>query len=112
MAYQDHINLSPPRIVCAANRLVIKDSEGQEQEIIVAGARHHDGVMNPVLKKLYALGYEVPDDRKCHQGFIDQHGRFYDRHQAWVIAQDNNQIVRRCGGDGPDGMGLNSENLY
>ncbi len=104
--------LSPPRIVSAANRLVRKTEGGQEEDIIVAGARHHDSVMNPVLKQLYELGYERPDERQSHQGFIDQHGRFYDRHAAWAIAYANNQIVKRCGGDGPESFGLFSENLY
>lgn len=99
--------LSAPRIICAANRIFRVNTGGVREELIVAGARHHDSVMNPVLIKLYDLGYWRSEER--HQGFIDQHGKFYSREEAWVIAQANNQIVRRVGGD--EGC-LYSENLY
>lgn len=99
-----------PRIVCAANRFVLKDGDNPPQTFIVAGARHHDSVMNPVIK---ALCQEDRDRLEgMQQGFIDQRGNFYSRREAWEIAERNDQIARRCGGDGPDGFGLFSENLY
>lgn len=49
------------------------------------------------------------DGRDTEQGFIDQHGNFYSREEAWKIAQANGQIIRRVGGD--EGR-LFSENLY
>jgi hypothetical protein len=42
------------------------------------------------------------------QGFIDQHGKFYSREDAWDIAKENGQIFRDCDVDGT----LFSENLY
>lgn len=87
--------LSKPRIVCAANKLA--------SGLIVCGARHHDKVMNAQIK---AANETFVNEI---QGFIDQHGVFYTRQEAWVIAEKNDQIIRRCGGD--DGK-LFSENLY
>ena len=46
------------------------------------------------------------------EGFVDQHGRFYDRREAYKIAAANGQIRRRVGGDATDGGTLYSENLY
>ena len=56
-------------------------------------------------------------DKRCfsegsEQGFIDSWGVFYNRQDAWKIAEENNQIIRRVGGDTKDGGTLYSENLY
>jgi hypothetical protein len=87
--------LSEPRIVCAACR----DATGQ----IVAAPRHFDQTMHAQIKAM--MNYTAP----WEQGFIDQHGKFYDRQQAYVIAQNNGQIVRVI--DHAIGT-LYSENLY
>ena len=102
--------LSPPRIVCAANRMTMDDGNGGQSTIVVAGARHHDGVMNPVIRAL--IGGNRDRIMDMEQGFIDQHNQYYSRKEAWVIAEANNQIVKRVGGDGPEAHGLFSENLY
>lgn len=98
-----------PRIVCAANRITIQVGEEQKQ-FVVAGARHHDCVMNPIIIAL--VGGDRDKILEKEQGFIDQFGQYHTRHEAWAIAEANNQIVRRCGGDGADKFGLFSENLY
>lgn len=93
---------SPPegkqRVVCAANR---------NGDLLVLGARHFDMTMNRTIELI------DPDDRLCHgdweQGFIDQHGEFLTREEAWVVAEAAGQIIRRVGGDG---VRLYSENLY
>jgi hypothetical protein len=87
--------LSKPRIVCAAIQLI--------GGLVVPSARHFDMTMRLVLSstKLETLG--------ARQGFIDQHGQFYDREQAWDIAKANDQIRRdegKCTGT------LYSEHLY
>ena len=46
------------------------------------------------------------------QGFVTSKGRFVGRQEAWKIAVDQKQIVRRVGGDDSDGGTLYSENLY
>lgn len=89
--------LSLPRIVCAAVRY--------EDGTIIAGARHFDSVMRPFVNDMLHAGKPV-------QGFIDQHGDFYGRKASWVIAERGGQIIRRVGGDGIEGHGLFSENLY
>lgn len=89
-----HVNIGP-RIVCAAMR----DDAG----FILTGARHFDGIMHAALRKL-------PDyDGDWEQGFINQRGEFLNRKDAWLIASNAGQIIRRVGGD--DGT-LYSENLY
>lgn len=86
---------SNSRIVCAA--LFSKDGYG----IVAVGPRHFDATMHR----------QLPDGggRNTEQGFIDQHGTFFTREQAWIIAESNGQIIKRVGGD--EGR-LFSENLY
>ena len=82
------------KIVCAANR----DEDGR----IVLGIRHWDDFMR-------CMGLAP----KAEQGFVDQYGKFYTREDAWLLAEDQGQIIRRVGGDMVKGEGrLYSENLY
>jgi hypothetical protein len=88
-----------PYIVCAAMRY--------PNGFIVTGARHLDSVMHRQIP------WMLHDQHgKAVQGFIDQRGNFYDRHEAWKIAEANGQIRFRCGGDTINGGMLFSENLY
>lgn len=43
------------------------------------------------------------------QGFIDQFGNFLTRKEAWVIAEQQNQLYRK---DGTEHGILYSENIY
>lgn len=88
--------LSPPRIVCAAIQLV--------DGLIIPSARHFDMTMRLVIN---AMGKEKLNGAR--QGFIDQHGNFLTRQEAWFVAMENNQVRRRVPGD--EGT-LYSENLY
>lgn len=85
------------RVVCAA----CKDDKGR----IVTGARHFDSIMMEQIQR----SPEPENWRKSEQGFIDQRGRFLTREEAYEIALDQKQILRRVGGDGGT---LYSENLY
>lgn len=99
------------RVVCAANR----NKNGD----MILGARHWDMLMHSAHKvymnQLDFIGKEVKDitDFK-EQGFINTWGEFLTRNQAWKVAEHNNQIINRVGGDMSDkGVGkLFSENLY
>lgn len=55
----------------------------------------------------YASGWSTSE-----QGFVDQHGQFYTREEAFRIAFANGQIINHCGGDITNGGTLYSENLY
>lgn len=89
----------PRRVVCAAMRM--KDG------LIVIGVRHFSPDMRATLARLYpGKRYHLEVEE---QGFINTHGEFLTREQAWVAAEANGQILRRCGGDGEI---LFSENLY
>lgn len=83
------------RIVCAANRNRVTGD-------VVLGVRHWDALM----AKMGGTGGEVD------QGFMDNRGTFLTRIQAWVVAADAQQIIRRVGGDSTNGGTLYSENLY
>jgi hypothetical protein len=82
--------------VCAAVQLV--------DGLIIPSARHFDMTMRLVIVSIGRK--KLPGAR---QGFIDQHGQFYTREEAWTIAHKNDQIRRElsCG----EGV-LYSENLY
>lgn len=88
------------RVVCAANQL--------REDVLLTGVRHWDSLMRKQWTNL-------PDDcqvnkHSCEQGFIDQHGVFMSRTEAWKVALAAGQIIRRVGGD--ESGTLYSENLY
>ena len=87
------------RVVCAANRY--------PNGVIITGARHWDKIMHQTVRLMRLEGEAF--DGKEEQGFIDTHGEFLTREQAWIVAFHAKQIIRRCGGDGKK---LFSENLY
>lgn len=94
--------LSPPHIVCAAIRY---------GELIIVGARHHDVRMRQVIR---ALGGRSKLLESCHQeeqGFIDQHGVFYNRVAAMAVVKQNGQPfdIKR---NGTRDTRLFSEGLY
>jgi hypothetical protein len=91
--YQHH-----RRVVCAANRY--------GDDLMLLGARHWDKQMHAMADK---IGFVRADYDKEEQGFIDQFGVFMTREEAWQVAWDAGQIIRRVGGDGGC---LYSENLY
>lgn len=82
-----------PWIVCAA----IKLHEGT----IICGARHHDPIMNRVLRIIGNSGRPA-------QGFIDQWGNFLTREEALRIAHKNGQVLE----EGHSKTELFSEDLY
>lgn len=87
------------RVVCAAAR--ITDSQ------VIASPRHHDNFFRAIIKLLPEL--ERKKWLRAEQGFIDQFGNFLNRHEAWVIAIRQNQVIR----DLNIGTGkLYSEHLY
>lgn len=109
--------LSIPRITCAAIQNEIGD--------IIVGTRHYDVHMREHLKQIEKI-YELwrlsrlsishinttnywNKRETVEEGFVDQHGKFYDRKSAWVIAKDRDQIIRII--PGSEGT-LYSENLY
>lgn len=87
------------RIVCAANKTIFTGE-------VIIGIRHYDSFMHIQYETRPSLG------NKVEQGFIDNKGNFLTRTEAWVIANDANQIIRRVGGDDANGGTLYSENLY
>jgi hypothetical protein len=93
------MSLSAPRIVSAA----MQRSDG----LIVASPRHWDSTCHRIVEKLEVT--PLTQAMKWTQGFIDQHGIFHTRKEAWDLANLNGQIIRQE----PHTVGtLYSENLY
>ena len=104
------------RIVCAA----IRHPDGR----IVCGPRHMDYVMwaqivgmSPAAFRVYAQERQpTPEAAKqwqesaVQQGFIDQHGAFYNRFEAWDISDAAGQIIESE--RGWQTGSLHSEHLY
>lgn len=88
-------------VVCAANRR-------RDDGTILLGARHWDGHMRGMAKRLY--GEERVDWGSFEQGFIDSHGNWLTREEAFVRAKGLGQIKKKTGN--PDGDALFSEDLY
>ena len=86
-------------VVCAANRY---------GDLIIPSARHHDKVMNEVIK---AIGWIKHTGVEVEQGFIDQFGGFMTREEALIVVKQSGQPfdVTRNGGNGRD---LYSEGVY
>ena len=85
------------RVVCAANR-------HPDTHEMLLGTRHFDHLMrNAGAGRAKSF---------TEQGFIDQHGEFMTRTEAWQVAEAAGQIIRRCDGDTTNGGTLYSENLY
>jgi hypothetical protein len=91
----------PRMVVCAAIRARFTGDT-------VLGPRHYDSVMRKQIDGIPAFSWGDPVD----QGFVDQHGEFMSRQEAWKVAVDSGQIRRRVGGDNADGGTLYSENIY
>jgi hypothetical protein len=72
---------------------------------IICGVRHFDAGMRMVINSLY----NAQTVKVIGQGFVDNKGNYLTREEALVIAKEQGQIIRRCGGDERE---LFSENLY
>lgn len=84
------------RVVCAAMR----SAEG----IVICSPRHYDRICHELHPHIAFLNWSGAE-----QGFVDQFGAFLSREEAWKVALEAGQIIRRVGGDGER---LYSENLY
>jgi hypothetical protein len=98
------LNTTQRRVVCAA----IRAADGT----LLLGIRHYSADMNrQLVMRADAHKFEHRHDED--QGFVDQHGIFMDREEAYRVARDANQIVRpNACGDGLEGPKLYSEGLY
>ncbi len=96
----------PERIVSAANKY---------GDVILVGVRHGSDDMYSLFDHaenvVDFIFKDTLSDRE-EQGFITSKYRFVTRTEAWKIAVEQQQIVRRVGGDDSDGGTLYSENLY
>lgn len=93
--------MSEHRIVCAAMRC-------RKTGKIIASVRHWDDICNQYFDGDTDKILEFDDE----QGFLDNRYNFLTRQEAWVVANNANQVIRRCGGDTSKGGTLYSENLY
>lgn len=91
------------RVVCAANLMT--------GGVLLVGVRHWDDLMRH-QRTVHTLAMWDLRSEETEQGFIDQHGVFMNRQEAWQVAEAAGQILKRCGGDDANGGTLYSENLY
>lgn len=92
------------RVVCAA----IRAADGS----VLLGIRHYSADMhNQIEWRRDGSKFQHRHDED--QGFVDQHGIFMSREEAFKVAFDAKQITdyKACG-HGLDGMKLYSEGLY
>lgn len=92
------------RVVCAA----IRAADGS----VLLGIRHYSADMHSQIAARHdgeKFKHRLDED----QGFVDQHGNFMSREQAYRLAAQNGQIVRpEACGHGVNGPRLYSEGLY
>lgn len=69
------------RIVCAAIKW---------GDLIIPSVRHHDRLMNVIIRNLKDPDYVFPTDTKL-QGFVDNRHKFYNRADAYELVQQNGQ---------------------
>lgn len=102
-----------PWIVSAAVKVEF-ENHSENKVLILCAPRHWDLTMR-------AIGEMIPKfvftRTATSQGFVDQFGNFLTREEAWIIAEKNDQIKYRVGGDqvikdGKTVGRLFSENLY
>ena len=74
-------NTNSYRIVSAA--MLMQDG------LIIPGTRHFSTDMNAILERIYGKEYKY---QVKEQGFIDSHGNFLSRKEAWIRADINGQI--------------------
>lgn len=94
---------------------------------IVSGPRHWDSTMwcqvlqitPEAFEQIQAAGRGEPSHwptvqkwQHSEQGFIDQHGKFYTREEAWPIALANGQILQYELDSKWQTGSLHSEHLY
>lgn len=84
------------RVVCAA--VLFEDGS------LIIGPRHFDKTMHDQISSRCLRGTDMDHE----QGFIDQHGVFMDRKEAYIVATMANQLIRPA--FQPDI--LFSENMY
>lgn len=98
------LNAVQRRVVCAA----IRAADGE----LLLGVRHYSADMHTQIRKR-ADGSKFKHRHDEDQGFVDQHGVFMSREEAYRVARDAHQIVRaEACGSGLDGPKLYSEGLY
>ncbi len=95
--HEKQMNETKPRIVSAAMLMV--------DGVVIPGVRHFSPEMRVLIKRLYGPSGHL---QVKEQGFIDSLGNFLDREQAWIRAEETNQIIKDVGVKGL----LFSENLY
>jgi hypothetical protein len=92
------------RVVCAA----IRAADGS----VLVGIRHYSADMHAQIAARHD-GHKFRNRLDEDQGFVDQHGVFIDRREAFIVASAAGQITRlEACGRSPDGQRLYSEGLY
>jgi hypothetical protein len=92
----------PKRVVCAALRA--------DDGTILTGIRHYSGDMHEQIKNRLD-GWKFKHRHGENQGFVDTHGNYLTRSEAYNSAEANGQI-RFYLANARESKTLYSENLY
>jgi hypothetical protein len=98
-------------------RIVASACKVEGLETIFVGVRHWDSLMRSQIFGLEETSLEKTQKNHDIQGFVTNKGKFVTREEAWIIADNAGQIIRRVGGDmiQRDGLCIGvlySENLW
>lgn len=93
------------RVVCAALRA--------DDGTLVLGIRHYSQDMVDQITRMGSGGEKFHHRSGKDQGFVDQHGTYMDRYEAYAVASEAGQVVYpdACATT-PKGYKLYSEGLY
>lgn len=92
------------RVVCAALRAADGD--------VLLGVRHYSADMHrQIERRIDGVKFQHRHDED--QGFVDQHGAFMTREEAYKVADEQGQLLdgHACG-NGLEGRKLYSDGLY
>ena len=102
--YSDTPGRTKRRVVCAA----IRSDDGD----VLIGIRHYSRDMHAQIEARHD-GAKFKHRHDDDQGFVDQHGVYMTREEAYKVAESAQQLfdISACG-KGLDGPKLYSEGLY
>lgn len=86
---------------------------GEVKRISLVGKRHYCSEMIAAINQYEKLGMILLKDGDVQQGFQDQFGKYYDRKEAYRLAEDNGQLMStHCSESWKDEPKLYSEDLW
>ena len=109
---EEDFNTKFEREVREKHPAVIVAAACKKGKTILVGARHFDRLMVNQIEAIRGDGDLGASFANAEQGFIDQHGDFHNRKEAYIIAERMGQLEGREKCDYEGSTTLYSEDLY